>query len=134
LEALDNFVIMATTNHAELIDDALKNRPSRFDRRIIIDLPDEKLREKMFVNFLKEKRVSLTQIQIHELSSKSFTHGFSGAAIKEAIITAKMYALEDKQTPMFEHIKSAITFIRAQYYDNEKISSKTDSVGFRNRG
>jgi hypothetical protein len=133
LETLDNFVVIATTNHSELIDDALKNRPGRFDRRIKIALPNEKLRAKMLENFTKEKRVVLTQEQIDGLASDKLTKGFSGASLKEAIITAKMYAMDDKEKEIFEHLKDAIKFIRQQYYDDKNISSVNDSVGFRQR-
>lgn len=35
---------IATTNHPELIDDAILNRPSRFDVKYTFDLPTEALR------------------------------------------------------------------------------------------
>jgi SpoVK/Ycf46/Vps4 family AAA+-type ATPase len=130
LESLENFVIIATTNHAELIDNALKNRPARFDRRIRIELPNAELRKAMFKSFLKEKRVKLTEEEINDLSGK-ITNKFSGALIKEAIITAKMYALKNKETTSYEHIKQSIKFIKEQYFDNDEISSSIESVGFR---
>ena len=41
---LNGLVIIATTNHIELLEDRYTNRPSRFDKVIEFPLPDEKVR------------------------------------------------------------------------------------------
>ncbi len=132
LEKLEDFVVIATTNFAELIDNALKNRPARFDRRIKIDLPSAKLREEMFKKFLRQRDVNMTQEQIEHISSNAVTKGFSGAHLQEAVITAKMFALHRNEVIDIKHVEEAVKFIKFQYHDDEKITSKTDKVGFRN--
>lgn len=131
LESLQNFVILASTNHAELIDDALKNRPNRFDRRIKIDFPKAAVRERMLKNFLAEKDVVLSNEEIKQLSMDNATKDFSGAALKESIITAKMYALDEKIDTTYAHIVRALSFIKAQYRDNSFTSKSTNEIGFR---
>lgn len=128
LEPLNNFVIVATTNYAELVDDALKNRPNRFDRRLHITLPNETIRKAMFTKFLKEADLEFDEIVIETIVG--LTKEFSGAHLKEIIYTAKMAALDDKISVEKQHLVDAVKFIRAQTTDG-KISSENNTMGFR---
>jgi SpoVK/Ycf46/Vps4 family AAA+-type ATPase len=128
LESLDNFVIVATTNHADLIDDALKNRPSRFDRRLVIDVPLDKQRGELINIFCRERDVEISAEDITVLAN--LTKKFSGAQLQEVVITAKMLALNKNCAVSLEDLKTSIDFVRKQFHDS-KISSTDDSVGFR---
>ena len=44
-EANDSVVLIAATNRADVLDPALL-RPGRFDRQIVVDVPDVKGRER----------------------------------------------------------------------------------------
>lgn len=67
-------VVLAATNRADTLDPALL-RPGRFDRKIVLDLPDVKAREEILKIHLRDKRVGKVNLkQIAEL-----TPGFSGA-------------------------------------------------------
>ena len=55
LESNHGILIIATTNHAEKIDDALIKRPSRFDSKYTFDLPNEELRRRYVLKWLTEK-------------------------------------------------------------------------------
>src|SRR3546814_10563342 len=46
LEARTNLVVIAATNRPEAIDEALR-RPGRFDREIIVGVPDERVRREI---------------------------------------------------------------------------------------
>ncbi len=71
---------LATTNYPERLDAALTKRPSRFDQKYYIGLPDLKMRTK----FLKEFFPDETNSSLHQAAQK--TEGFSGAMFKEVFI------------------------------------------------
>ncbi|KAK0550813.1 hypothetical protein OC846_002349 [Tilletia horrida] len=55
LHSNEGILIIATTNHADKLDDALLNRPSRFDQKYTFDLPNEELRKKFIEKWLRER-------------------------------------------------------------------------------
>lgn len=88
-------IILAATNRAEILDNALL-RAGRFDRQILIDLPDLNEREAIF-------KVHLEPIKHNEnLSMKSLarqTPGFSGADIANVCNEAALIAARrDRET------------------------------------
>lgn len=132
LEALEGVVTIATTNHADLIDDALKNRPSRFDRRLQIPLPDETLRAAMWKKFLAEKDVTSEDVNIAALAKE--TKDFSGAMIKEVVITAKMLVVQDRLDGVTQStLVKAIKIIRETFYDSKISSKNQEAFGFRSK-
>lgn len=52
---VDNVVYLATTNYLDRLEDRIKNRPSRFDRRYEIGYPKDDARKFYFENKLKEE-------------------------------------------------------------------------------
>ena len=72
-----------TTNYPELLQERISNRPSRFDRRYKIGLPNSKVRESYISQKLKKD--DLEKINIKDWVKKS--NGFSLAAIKELIVS-----------------------------------------------
>ena len=69
LNELDGFVqnhgvlTIATTNHPELIDDAILNRPSRFDAKYNFALPSEPLRKQFALRWIKKARDSASEVE-----------------------------------------------------------------------
>jgi len=61
---MDNIVYVATTNHPEELEDRVINRPSRFDRRYKIDLPNDAVRRFYFENTLKEKDLKTIDLDL----------------------------------------------------------------------
>ncbi|KAK0547612.1 hypothetical protein OC846_003976 [Tilletia horrida] len=55
LNSNEGILIIATTNHASKLDDALLNRPSRFDQKYSFDLPNEEMRGKFIEKWLRER-------------------------------------------------------------------------------
>jgi cell division protease FtsH len=85
-----NVIVLAATNRADVLDPALL-RPGRFDRRVNIDLPDRKDREKILKVHFSDKPVS-KDVDLDSLAAKSA--GSSGAdlaniANEAAIIAAR---------------------------------------------
>lgn len=83
-------IVMAATNRADVLDNALL-RPGRFDRTIIVDLPELNERKEIFKVHLK-KIITSDSVDIEFLSKQ--TPGFSGADIanvcnESALIAAR---------------------------------------------
>ncbi|WP_374406794.1 CDC48 family AAA ATPase [Pelagerythrobacter sp.] len=88
LEARSNLVVIAATNRPDAIDEALR-RPGRFDREIVIGVPDEKGRREILAIHTRGMPLG-DRVDLDELSR--VTHGFVGADIaalaREAAIDA----------------------------------------------
>jgi len=82
-----NIVYIATTNYPEQLEENITNRPSRFDRRYEISLPDENVRKAYITKKVKEK--DLNKIDI-EMWVKE-TEGFSISHLKELIISVVIF-------------------------------------------
>lgn len=88
LEARANLVVIAATNRPDAIDEALR-RPGRFDREIVIGVPDESGRREILA--IHTRGMPLGEgVDLKELART--THGFVGADIaalaREAAIEA----------------------------------------------
>jgi len=68
-------IVMAATNRPDVLDPALL-RPGRFDRRVMIDMPDIKDREEILAVHAKGKPLS-KDVSIRKFAER--TPGFSGA-------------------------------------------------------
>ena len=109
-EDLDGILILATTNHPEEIDPALTNRPSRFDRVWIINLPDFDCRyeylRRCFNGNLSESFLSgLAQA----------TEGFSVAYLKELYVSASIRAMQgNRHRPDENDIEEVFDLLSSQ--------------------
>ncbi len=74
-EQNEKVIIMAATNRPDVLDPALL-RPGRFDRRVIIDLPDRNDREAILKVHSKEKPFA-EDVNLRTIAER--TPGFSGA-------------------------------------------------------
>jgi AAA+ superfamily predicted ATPase len=87
-------VTIASTNHPERLDKALKDRPSRFDRNLPFNQPDDDLRLIMLMRYLEsytfDPNINFSKI-IGELT------GFTGAQIKEVVISSALHALNQNK-------------------------------------
>jgi len=88
-----NVIVIAATNRPDVLDPALL-RPGRFDRRVIIDLPDIKTREQILGLHAKGKPLS-TNTNLKELAAR--TPGFSGADLANLMNEAAIFATRRKQ-------------------------------------
>lgn len=100
-----NVVVLAGTNRADVLDPALL-RPGRFDRQIVIDLPDIKGRAAIFEVHLK--KIMTAEKEKRELAKKlaAMTPGFSGADVanicNEAALIAARFDAKDVELTHFE--------------------------------
>jgi transitional endoplasmic reticulum ATPase len=88
LEARNNLVVIAATNRPEAIDEALR-RPGRFDREIIVGVPDENGRREVLAIHTRGMPLG-PRVDLKELART--TYGFVGADLaaltREAAIEA----------------------------------------------
>jgi cell division protease FtsH len=100
-----NVIVMAATNRADVLDPALL-RPGRFDRQIIIDLPDINDREAILKIHANNKPFA-EGVNMRKIAER--TPGFSGADLanlinEAAILTARL----NKKTIGLDELKEAI--------------------------
>lgn len=132
LEKLEDFVIIATTNYPEKIDDALRNRPNRFDRRIRIKRPEGQSSLRLLKKFLELKNLSLfSDVELKTIENK--LGSFSGAQIGEVVVTAQMISMYSETEFSIDHLDEAAEFMKENYYDDAKIGKDESKkkVGFR---
>ncbi len=82
-------IVMAATNREDVLDPALL-RAGRFDRRIVVDLPDRAGREAIFEVHARGKTIS-PQVNFGHLARR--TTGFSGADIASILNDAAILAI-----------------------------------------
>ncbi|KAL4921749.1 P-loop containing nucleoside triphosphate hydrolase protein [Aspergillus aurantiobrunneus] len=114
LTELDGFsqstgvIILAATNYPELLDKAL-TRPGRFDRKVVVDLPDVRGRMEILKHHMKNVQIG-TDVDIAVIARG--TPGFSGADLENLVNQAAIYASRNKQpkvTPRdFDYAKDKI--------------------------
>lgn len=75
LEPRQNLVVIAATNRPEAIDEALR-RPGRFDREIVVGVPDERGRREILAIHTRGMPLA-PEVDLDELSRQ--TYGFVGA-------------------------------------------------------
>ena len=83
---------VATTNFVEDLDDALRDRPGRFDVIITIGLPDSDARYPMLETLCEMNGVEPSEKELARLVS--LTKGFSGAWLAEVFSTATLVAMQ----------------------------------------
>lgn len=88
-----NVIVLAATNRPDVLDPALL-RPGRFDRRIIIDLPDIKARTEILKIHAKNKPLAKS-VDMREVASR--TPGFSGADLANLMNEAAIFATRRKK-------------------------------------
>ncbi len=74
----DNVVVLAATNRGDLLDPALL-RPGRFDRRVVVDMPDIEGRKAILLIYAKNKPIS-KDVNWEAVARR--TVGFSGADLE----------------------------------------------------
>lgn len=94
-EASENVILIAATNRPDVLDPALL-RPGRFDRQIIVDLPDVRGRQAILAVHTKQPYKLSDNVNL-EILAKA-TPGFSGADLKNmANEAALLAARQDKE-------------------------------------
>ena len=87
-EANDAVIVVAATNRPDVLDPALL-RPGRFDRRVIVSLPDVRGRKEILNVYLKRVK-AVEDVNVERLALG--TPGFSGADLENLVNEAALMA------------------------------------------
>jgi len=124
LQELNDVVIIAATNRPDIIDTALM-RPGRFDRIILVPVPDKKTRKQVFSVHTKGMPLA-KDVDMTELVEK--TEGYVGADIESVCREAAILALR-------EDIKSATISMKYFKLALDKVKPSVDKTieeGYKN--
>ena len=99
-----NVIVMAATNRPDVLDPALL-RPGRFDRQVMLDLPDIRDREAILAVHMRNKPVS-KNMSVRLIAER--TPGFSGADLENLVNEAAILAARrnKKQVDQAEFIEA----------------------------
>jgi cell division protease FtsH len=103
-EPNEKVIVMAATNRPDVLDPALL-RPGRFDRRVVIDLPDRSDREAILKVHAKEKPFA-EDVNLMVIAER--TPGFSGADLYSLMNEAAILAAREnrQKVAQFDLIRS----------------------------
>ena len=116
-------VILAATNRPEVLDKALL-RPGRFDRRIIVEMPDLKGREDILRVHIKHVKTE-PDINLHEMALA--TSGAAGADLANMVNEAALRAVRcNRKTVSQEDLMEAVEVIIAGKEKKDRILSEKE--------
>lgn len=103
-EPNEKVIVMAATNRPDVLDPALL-RPGRFDRRVVIDLPDRGDREEILKIHSAKKQLA-EDVNIRVVAER--TPGFSGADLASLMNEAAILAARENRNKIgqFDLIRS----------------------------
>jgi len=131
LEEMDNVIIMGATNRPDILDPALL-RPGRFDKILLVPIPDEQARLKVLE--VHTKNMPISGVDLEELSKR--LDGYVGADIENLCREAAMIAIRQDKKAMAvtqEHFEEAFTTVKASTDDStakyyEKIAQELSTA------
>lgn len=123
MNQMDNIVYVATTNFPEELGERIINRPSRFDKRYEISLPNAEVRKFYFENTLKPNDIA--SINLDEWVKQ--TENMSIAHLRELVVSTVI------QGNSFEHVIKTLKDLNEVRPNSKKFGGKSVGFGFGNR-
>jgi len=106
----DNVLVIAATNRGDLLDPALL-RPGRFDRRVVLDMPDKEGRLAILKIHARGKKFATKGIDWGRVADR--TVGFSGADLENMLNEAAILAARENRAHILgEDIEEAATKVK----------------------
>jgi cell division protease FtsH len=100
----EGIIVIAATNRPDVLDPALL-RPGRFDRQVVVPLPDVRGREQILKVHMRKVPVS---DNVNAMQLARGTPGFSGADLANLVNEAALFAArENKKEVTMEHFERA---------------------------
>lgn len=119
----EGIIMIAATNRADILDPALL-RPGRFDRQILVGVPDTKGREEILAVHSKNKHLA-PEVKLSVLAKR--TPGFTGADIENLMNESALLAVrKDKKLIGMDELEEAVTRIIAGPEKKSRIISEDD--------
>ncbi|MCA9379484.1 ATP-dependent zinc metalloprotease FtsH, partial [Candidatus Dojkabacteria bacterium] len=101
-----NVIVIAATNRPDVLDPAIL-RPGRFDRRVVLDLPDIEGRKQILAIHAKNKPLA-ADVDLEKVAKR--TTGFSGAELENTLNEAAIIAAKGDRKQITAHdIEEAAT-------------------------
>lgn len=110
----DQVIVVAATNRSDMLDKAL-TRPGRFDRQVVVPLPD--LKGRLEILNIHAKKIKLSpNADLERLArgTPMFTGADLAAIINEAALLATMSNKEDVETEDLEEARDKVRWGRAR--------------------
>lgn len=119
----EGIIMIAATNRSDVLDPALL-RPGRFDRQILVGVPDTKGREAILAVHSKNKHLE-PEIKLSVLAKR--TPGFTGADLENLMNESALLAVRrDKKLIGMDELEEAVTRIVAGPEKKSRIVSEED--------
>ncbi|KAM5210591.1 mitochondrial inner membrane m-AAA protease component paraplegin isoform 1-T1 [Hipposideros larvatus] len=131
----DHVIVLASTNRADILDNALL-RPGRLDRHVFIDLPTLQERREIFEQHLKTLKLTRAS-NFYSQRLAELTPGFSGADIANICNEAALHAAREGRTSVHTfNFEYAVERVIAGTAKKSKILSKEEQkvVAFHESG
>ncbi|MFH0862963.1 MAG: CDC48 family AAA ATPase [Candidatus Altiarchaeota archaeon] len=126
IERLENVIILGATNRPDMLDPSML-RPGRFDRLVLVPLPDKEAREEILR--VHTKGMPLRAVNVEELARK--TEGYTGADIEALCREAAMAAMREDTAASHvdsKHFEKAFQEVRPSVTQDE---AKSYEKGFK---
>ncbi|KAJ3169377.1 hypothetical protein HDU87_000652 [Geranomyces variabilis] len=131
LAANTGIVMLATTNHPEKLDSAIRDRPSRFDRTFAFDLPaaEERLRFISMWSENKDDELKVPDAVAREICADEVTGGFSFAYLKELMLASMitwMHSAADSnedKLPFTDVLRKQAQLLREHIAKNKEVEA-----------
>jgi AAA+ superfamily predicted ATPase len=138
LNELDGFadnqgiVTIASTNHPERLDPAIRDRPSRFDRKYHFELPENSVR-KAYISQWNDRLKTAMQLSPEAIIQIAIaTEGFSFAYLKELFLSSMVRWIGTMETMKIEEIMvSQIAILQAQMNSITTSTDDTDRINLK---
>ncbi len=98
-EPTEKVIVMAATNRPDVLDPAL-SRPGRFDRRVVLDLPDRNDREEI-LKIHSRKKPFAEDVNLRVVAER--TPGFSGADLYSLMNEGAIFAARENRTKISQY-------------------------------
>lgn len=121
---IDRILFLATTNHPEKLGSRVVNRPSRFDKRFMIGMPNAKAREM----FIEGKGIKGDELK----RWVEDTDGLSIAHLKELYVASKI--LGDPYEQAIGTIKEMKFVPSSKFFDETAPMSERQALKYNNYG
>ena len=119
----DGVIVMAATNRADILDNALL-RPGRFDRQIYVGAPDVKGREEILKVHARDKKLDAS-VNLRTVARS--TAGFTGADLSNLLNEAAIMAARDNRPVLtMEDLNEAMMKITAGPAKKSHVQTRKD--------